>query len=253
MFGDILGGIGSMISGFFGQRQAQQNVNLQKEFAQTGIRMRVNDAKKAGIHPLYALGAQTSSFSPVSVGGDSFGNAGQQFGRAIDATSSHSQRQGALGERLVTAQLARTEAEIANINARTALINQQGSRPALPMPTDSGLMVLPGQGDSAVTRPADGDPLYTHDPRVALVSPPKANVQAIKSFDLPMLRNPKRFSAAQDFENEYGEEGPPGWIHNTGSYLDALGRAIIHDLRQKNPWLKYRTPLPKFWDYRGGR
>lgn len=37
------------------------NVNLNKEFAQNSIQWRVEDAKQAGIHPLYAMGASTSS------------------------------------------------------------------------------------------------------------------------------------------------------------------------------------------------
>lgn len=47
----------------------ERETALQKEFAQQGIRWRVDDAKAAGIHPLAALGAQTFSYSPQSVGG----------------------------------------------------------------------------------------------------------------------------------------------------------------------------------------
>ena len=70
---------------------AERNIALQKEFAQSGIQWKVEDAKKAGIHPLYALGANTHSFSPVSVGSsvpsfDGIAQAGQNIGRAIDAT-----------------------------------------------------------------------------------------------------------------------------------------------------------------------
>lgn len=45
---------------------------LQKEFAQQGIRWRVQDAQSAGIHPLAALGAQTMSYSPQTVGGGGY-------------------------------------------------------------------------------------------------------------------------------------------------------------------------------------
>ena len=41
-----------------------QNTKLQKEFAQNSIQWRVADAKKAGIHPLYAIGASSSSYTP---------------------------------------------------------------------------------------------------------------------------------------------------------------------------------------------
>lgn len=42
----------------------RQNIAYQKEFAQSGIQWRVADAKKAGLHPLAALGANTTSYSP---------------------------------------------------------------------------------------------------------------------------------------------------------------------------------------------
>ena len=47
-----------------------KNAALQREFAQSGIQWKVADAKKAGLHPLAALGAQTASASPSYQAGD---------------------------------------------------------------------------------------------------------------------------------------------------------------------------------------
>lgn len=44
--------------------QSQQSEELQREFAQHGIRWKVEDAKAAGLHPLYALGGSGASFTP---------------------------------------------------------------------------------------------------------------------------------------------------------------------------------------------
>ena len=41
-----------------------QNAQLQREFAQNQIQWRVADAKKAGLHPLFAMGASTQPASP---------------------------------------------------------------------------------------------------------------------------------------------------------------------------------------------
>lgn len=78
---------------------AQENIKLQKEFATHGIRWKVDDAREAGIHPLYALGAQTTSFSPVSVGavpstglGSGLAAAGQDLSRAFNATRTAPER-----------------------------------------------------------------------------------------------------------------------------------------------------------------
>lgn len=77
-------------------RQARSNEAMQREFAQHGIRWRVEDAKAAGLHPLYALGAQTPQFQPV-YSQDSMGpavaEAGQQVGRAIRALGTYEERE----------------------------------------------------------------------------------------------------------------------------------------------------------------
>lgn len=51
--------------------QNQFNYDMQKEFAQNGLSWRVNDALKAGISPLAALGMNPVSASPVMASGDS--------------------------------------------------------------------------------------------------------------------------------------------------------------------------------------
>lgn len=92
MLGAILGGIGSIASSILGNKAADKaadkNIKLQKQFAQSGIQWKVNDAKKAGVHPLFALGANTTSFQPVAMGGSvpDLGAMGQNIGNAIDAT-----------------------------------------------------------------------------------------------------------------------------------------------------------------------
>lgn len=44
----------------------EKNERLQREFAQHGLRWKVEDAKAAGLHPLYALGGQGATFSPLT-------------------------------------------------------------------------------------------------------------------------------------------------------------------------------------------
>lgn len=65
--------------------QASRNADLQREFAQYGIRWRVEDAKAAGLHPMYALTGGGAAFSPNPIvmpghtqstpSGGGFGNA----------------------------------------------------------------------------------------------------------------------------------------------------------------------------------
>lgn len=45
-------------------QQSDQNVQLQREFAQHGIQWRVADAKAAGLHPVFALSGGGASYTP---------------------------------------------------------------------------------------------------------------------------------------------------------------------------------------------
>lgn len=101
IIGGALIGAGSGIAGaFMGKRSSDRanaaNMAMQREFAQNGIRWRVRDAKKAGIHPLYALGANVTTATPSSVGdtlGQDLGRVGQDIGRAVSATATPNERE----------------------------------------------------------------------------------------------------------------------------------------------------------------
>jgi len=84
MFGPLLGLAGSVISGIMGNRQAERQMDAQKEFAQEGIRWKVADAKAAGIHPLAGLGTPPFNFSPIPVGTPDFGASLSEMGANID-------------------------------------------------------------------------------------------------------------------------------------------------------------------------
>ena len=83
MIGSIIQGVGTGLSALTNiglgvsnlkaQRDmADQNARLQREFAQNSIQWRVSDARKAGIHPLYALGANGASYTPQSYDGSAY-------------------------------------------------------------------------------------------------------------------------------------------------------------------------------------
>lgn len=49
------------------QNQVDQQTALQREFAQHGIQWRVEDARRAGLHPLYALSGAGATYSPQPI------------------------------------------------------------------------------------------------------------------------------------------------------------------------------------------
>ncbi len=75
--GGIVGGAANVVGGILGNNSqssansanldfARQQFEYQKELHKNQLQWRVEDAKKAGLHPMAALGLQSSSFSPVS-------------------------------------------------------------------------------------------------------------------------------------------------------------------------------------------
>jgi len=146
---------GGLISNAANKKAAKQQYRQQKEFAQSGIQWRVKDAEKAGIHPLYALGAQTHSYAPQSVGGQDFSflaDAGQNIGRAIDATRSNQAKGDALALTASQVQLEGlkldNDIKRAQLASAYALANQS-SNPGLPtVHTRAGELGMSGQGNS---------------------------------------------------------------------------------------------------------
>lgn len=121
--------------------QAALDYQRQVEFAQNGIQWRVSDAKAAGIHPIFALGGNTATYTPsaISYSGDtSIGSglaaAGQDIGRAIDATRSAEDRQTA---RLQALTLRRAELENDLLASQIAKLN---AAPNPPMPASGNYL-----------------------------------------------------------------------------------------------------------------
>lgn len=151
MLGALIGAGASLLGGLLNknsqEKQQAQNIALQKQFAQSGIQWKVEDAKKAGIHPLYALGASTTSFSPTSVGsslGDSISQAGQNIGRAVSANSSKDetfdQTVRALTLKKMGLENDLLASQIANMNTQRTI----------GVPTASQRWLVDGQGETAL-------------------------------------------------------------------------------------------------------
>jgi hypothetical protein len=123
MFGDILGFAGDLL-GIKSQESANdQNIKMQREFAQKGIRWKVSDAKKAGIHPLYALGASTH-MPTASIKGsqDAIRSAGDRLGNIADG---HTRRIKGLTEKNLEADIALKMARASEVAKRAQKLNSQ--------------------------------------------------------------------------------------------------------------------------------
>lgn len=119
---------------------AQQQMDEQRHYATHGIRMRVKDAQKAGIHPLFALGASTSSYTPQTVGveaetgiGDSMVRMGQDLSRAFNSTRTLPERDVAFNDAIRSFQLKNleldTEIKKATLASAVQRLNQNANPP----------------------------------------------------------------------------------------------------------------------------
>lgn len=172
VIGGLIDGVGSLIganqSKKNAEKQALMNYLAQKEFAQNGIRWRVDDAKKSGIHPLFALGANTSGFTPVSgYSGDNgisdfSANMGQSIDRAMQAKKTPAEREieNLQQQKMFDLDVRQKEANIALTNAEISRIATLSQQQVPPMPKASGRtrMIIDGQAQSYPTAGTQSTP-----------------------------------------------------------------------------------------------
>lgn len=84
---------GAAIGALSQQKANRDNEQTQREFAQSGIRWRVEDAKAAGLHPLYAIGGSGATYTPSAQPVFNGAELGQNLSRAASAFSSSSEQQ----------------------------------------------------------------------------------------------------------------------------------------------------------------
>lgn len=154
--------LGSAMGNAQREKGQEREIELQKEFAQNGLRWKVEDAQRAGVHPLAALGATGAQYSPVGLGDNdtaaSFSSAGQDISRAIESTRTAPERMGAVGAKMQALSLDRASLENDLLRAQILDITRPRT-PPFPL-ADTGYN-MPGQPASGVTKVA-GVPVKHH-------------------------------------------------------------------------------------------
>lgn len=187
------------------QENAIRQEALQREFAQNSVQWKAADALKAGIHPLYALGAPTTSYSPVTVGaqastglGSGIAAAGQDISRAMQATQSQPARDAAF---VKTSQaLTLTKMGLEN-ELLASQIAKQRAQIGPPVPTLNGKTLIDGQPATALVTPA-GATVRADDIKQSADTIPATN--RIRPAGIRLYTNPN-FSDAETIETRYGD------------------------------------------------
>lgn len=201
MLAEIASVAGNVIGGLLGNKQADKQAKLQKQFAQQGIQWKVADAKKAGIHPLAALGAQTMSYAPQQVGGGlatGLANAGQDIARAVDATRSQTDKLGAYEKTIQDLNIQRMGLENQLLSSQIAKVNQTGPKPGMPDGTDRFL--IEGQSNSPLVQPKPLDRIQA-DP-----SSPESEAGAVTDMGYSRTQSGWAPVMSKDFQERAEED-----------------------------------------------
>lgn len=163
---------------------ADRQMEMQKQFAQQGIRWRVEDAQKAGIHPLYALGAQPQSFSPVSISadgsspmGDALSSMGQDIGRAMMAKQTAGERFNAQVERLKLENM-----ELNNDLLRSQIARNYGVSLPPPMPNVITEPLAPPEAVGSIMSQAAGTELVPVELNMSTPGQPAKQAGAVNDY-----------------------------------------------------------------------
>lgn len=192
--GNLIGGIGDAIDAN-ANRNMTKDINsaqlaASREYATNGIQWRVADAKKAGIHPLAAMGLPLASAPTLSVGNSAssstFGDMGQSIARAADAVLTAPERQ-------QVAQLDALKLERAGLEnelLRTQISSVQRSN-SPPLPVGQVNPVIPGQGNAAPTMKQ----AIVDTPAQRVVAQPGNPGQEAGSFtDISLVKTPQGYA-----------------------------------------------------------
>lgn len=144
--------------------RAAQSDALQREFAQHGIRWRVEDAKAAGLHPVFALSGSGAAYSPSSVsvgggnyssgGGNDFSRMGQSLDRALAATETVEQRQQReMAIAVAQSQVNRNNAEAGYFDSMAA--KNYGLNPPMPSAVPESQQYDGGLPGQVLVKPAE--------------------------------------------------------------------------------------------------
>lgn len=232
MIGPLIAAGASLLGGFL-QRGAQQDANaanlaqaqrneaLQREFAQNSIQWRARDAQKAGIHPIYAMGAPGMSFSPVAVGataesgmGTALQSMGQDISRSVAAYRSP-------GEKVSAVQMAQTTASNA-LDLETKQLNNTLLR-------------------AKIAAMGPGTP-----PGVPFEVPEKNKPDENPKLMMSGKRwdTDPTWSPMKAYEDRYGDEGPASWI--IPPFIAAAD--MIHNVKKSNKEYMAKPGNVARWD-----
>ena len=139
------------------QQNAERNIQQQREFAQNAISWKAADARRAGIHPIFAMGSSPINFSPVGVGisgrnpmADSLSSMGQDLSRAGMVNRSKSGRGQMMNGVLDKLGVERAGLQNELLRSQIKAVNMKVTQSQLPPARVENIsqQIIPGQADA---------------------------------------------------------------------------------------------------------
>lgn len=221
----IWGALGSAVGGLFGgssaKKQSKKEFNRQKTFAKKTIQWKVRDANEAGIHPLYALGAQTHSYQPQSIMESPLARGLSEAGQSLAQIPA---------ARKSPTKLTQTEAAaIAEAHSRIGL-NQAHAGHYDALATETNLRNMHRAQPSRDTVAN------------ANAGPAKLSKDQLRAFGIDIDTNPN-WSDAEKYEERYGD-----------IISSLIGAAIIgadakHNVQKSFPRKRAKRPRPPSYSH----
>lgn len=216
----------------------ERDFQWQKLLATDGIQMRVNDARKAGLHPLFALGGGQAGFTPpplsvgmgspseaIPGGGDNIGaslqNMGQGLQRALMATQTKEQRQLDAYETMVRNQtLTRNDLQNQLLASQIARLQADQVGPPMASTPNSGAFKI-NPNEITASQP---------DARHITAGPPHPSAEFSKMGGGHQMALPAKPLQIDDM-------GSPGWVPwlYRNQVLPFVKQALGHPTDQHQP------------------
>lgn len=216
MWGSIISTVGGLLGGMMNRDSAADHNAAIRQMNATKIQTTVKDARKAGIHPLAALGSPVAGSWATPVGqpglGDAVADGAASIGKAVD---SGGQRE------LLRASIETERAKARNLDADTASRLADAQRTSLTAAARRGAQSLdvanlPHPNGGAVTiKKLSGVP---YDPGTTGIDTP----QPILIGGRRVVRDPTRWSSGQKATDEFGEGAD--WAVGGPSLIEAYMR-----------------------------
>jgi len=234
---DIIGNVLDVGANIWGHEKEE---DWQSKVLHNSIKWRVEDAKRAGIHPLYAIGAPSMSVSTSAFNtGGAFSEMGQNLARSRMANADRAERMAAAHEAVTAADSEAQRLQLDNMRLQNQMLASQiahfnSAQVGPPFPSMGS---TPGLGGSDRVQPVPAMPTIN--------SPYHAGREAGNVTDFAYSRTADGglvITPSQDVKNRI-EDSPLEWAW-------ALRNGIISNFSNSGTPSTREFPLPRGFEWK---